>query len=385
MTLKSFAHIAIGTTLTQDEWEAASAHEGGVGRGATYVVAASDAADHVKQQADYECDGTADDVEIQAAIDAIEALGAGVGGKVILSDGKFNITSKILITNDGLTLAGQGMSASRIEGNSAIDFIETQGDRTTFQDFRVNGFGSANPTGGIVVNGGRADFYGVEVRSFAANPAIIIKSGSTLCYLYGVKILNCLKGIQFLSLSHGCKMFGGSIITNVADATLVEIDNTQQIGLHGVDLEGLQASTVAVSINTTNSECNFIDCRFENLLTGISWSDGNNDVILGGNFASTTTVLSSKPATSKVHFAKGYVTENSGTATIANGNTSATVSHGLAVTPTLDDISVVMGENPTNDPGNIWVDTITSTQFNINCRNDPGASGLDVAWRAVVL
>ncbi len=55
------------------------------------------------------------------------------------------------------------------------------------------------------------------------------------------------------------------------------------------------------------------------------------------------------------------------------------------MTPTLDDISVVLGENPTNDPGNVWVDTITATQFNINCRNDPGASNLDVAWQAVVL
>ncbi len=82
---------------------------------------------------------------------------------------------------------------------------------------------------------------------------------------------------------------------------------------------------------------------------------------------------------------QNWITENSGTATINSGATSVTVTHGLAVTPTLDDISVVLGENPTNDPGNVWVDTITATQFNINCRNDPGASNLDVAWQAVVL
>lgn len=39
-------------------------------RTATYVVAASNAPAHVKAQADYVCDGVADNVEIQAAIDA---------------------------------------------------------------------------------------------------------------------------------------------------------------------------------------------------------------------------------------------------------------------------------------------------------------------------
>lgn len=43
------------------------------GRTATCVVAASDAPARVKAQADYVCDGTADDVEIQAAIDALTA------------------------------------------------------------------------------------------------------------------------------------------------------------------------------------------------------------------------------------------------------------------------------------------------------------------------
>jgi hypothetical protein len=79
-----------------------------------------------------------------------------------------------------------------------------------------------------------------------------------------------------------------------------------------------------------------------------------------------------------------YVTQNSGTATILSATTSITVTHGLDITPTIDDISIVMGENPTNDPGNVWVDTITSTQFNINCRNDPGASNLDFGWNASV-
>jgi len=71
----------------------------------------------------------------------------------------------------------------------------------------------------------------------------------------------------------------------------------------------------------------------------------------------------------------------SGTATILSTTTSIAVTHGLGVTPSVDDITVTMGESPTNDPGNIWIDTFTSTQFTINCRNDPGASNLDFGWR----
>lgn len=79
------------------------------------------------------------------------------------------------------------------------------------------------------------------------------------------------------------------------------------------------------------------------------------------------------------------VTENSGIATILNGTTSIVVTHDLGALPALADISVVAGEDPTNSVGLIWVDTITPTQFTINCESDPGASNLDFGWRVMVL
>lgn len=87
----------------------------------------------------------------------------------------------------------------------------------------------------------------------------------------------------------------------------------------------------------------------------------------------------------KVRNNQGYITEAAGTATIPSGTTNIAVNHGLSVTPTLKDISVTLGENPTSDPGNIWVSGMGTAQFIINCRNDPGASGLDLAWKAIVL
>jgi hypothetical protein len=74
-----------------------------------------------------------------------------------------------------------------------------------------------------------------------------------------------------------------------------------------------------------------------------------------------------------------------GTGTIASGTTSVAVTHGAAYTPTIDMIRVTFSENPTNDPGNSWVSAIGATQFTVNVRADPGASGLDFGWAVVPL
>jgi hypothetical protein len=76
--------------------------------------------------------------------------------------------------------------------------------------------------------------------------------------------------------------------------------------------------------------------------------------------------------------------ETNGSATIASGSTSIVVTHGLIATPAASDITLTPTATTTTDPGNIWVDTITSTQFTIRCRVDPGAGGLVLAWRAAL-
>jgi len=71
-------------------------------RPASIVVAASDSRD--KSKADYVCDGTNDQIEIQNAIDKVSSAG---GGDILLLDGTFNISSDITI-KDGVRLIGHG-------------------------------------------------------------------------------------------------------------------------------------------------------------------------------------------------------------------------------------------------------------------------------------
>ena len=73
-------------------------------RTTTYVVAASDAPDHVKRQADYVCDGVDDHVEIQAAIDSLSN-----GGNIIITQGTYTISEILTLSSmSDITITGVG-------------------------------------------------------------------------------------------------------------------------------------------------------------------------------------------------------------------------------------------------------------------------------------
>lgn len=57
-------------------------------------------------QVDYLCDGTADQVEINAAITALPAT----GGEVVILDGAYTLTSAIIVNKNNVTLSGNGQS-----------------------------------------------------------------------------------------------------------------------------------------------------------------------------------------------------------------------------------------------------------------------------------
>lgn len=77
----------------------------------------------------------------------------------------------------------------------------------------------------------------------------------------------------------------------------------------------------------------------------------------------------------------GWVTQNEGTGTIVSGTTSVVVNHGLDVTPVAADFILIPTNNPTIDPGTLYITTITATQFTVNSRVDPSTSGAAFSWR----
>jgi parallel beta-helix repeat protein len=72
----------------------------------TLFVAAYNALDRSLAQADYICDGVADDVQINAALAALPAS----GGRVVLSEGDFILADPVVFTDHEIVLEGQGWS-----------------------------------------------------------------------------------------------------------------------------------------------------------------------------------------------------------------------------------------------------------------------------------
>lgn len=77
-----------------------------------------------------------------------------------------------------------------------------------------------------------------------------------------------------------------------------------------------------------------------------------------------------------------FVTENHGAASITSGTTSIAVTHGLALTPTLDQIDVTP-QTSLGSATTFWISNPTATQFTINVNVNPAAT-VTFGWRANV-
>ena len=136
---------------------------------AVLFVAASNASDKEKARADYLCDGTDDDVQIQAALDALED-GVGV---VELSSGDFSTGNTINITT-GQTLRGQGIGATNIQADAATFHTIHMGNRQSdgimrnwmgLEEMNVSAAGGANNYDAVWVDGGGNGTHIINVKA----------------------------------------------------------------------------------------------------------------------------------------------------------------------------------------------------------------------------
>lgn len=114
LTGLGLAHQLAAPTTAQ----AASIQELGRGSAGSVLVAASDSPPSVRDVADFVCDGEADEVEIQAALDGLPAY----GGHVVLAPGAFRLAGTVNVSVEGTTLSGPGslLSWSGVTGATPI-------------------------------------------------------------------------------------------------------------------------------------------------------------------------------------------------------------------------------------------------------------------------
>jgi len=201
-------HGVAGTIADADDLTAHEAENDAhsISRTATLVVAANDSSALSKAQADYVCDGTADDVEIQAALDALPT----VGGTVVLLEGTFNISAIVNIVNGGTTLRGQGYGISvhhgvtilrAVNGTNLTAVLYTDQHNTIIQDLYIDGNKANNPTAnfGLYIDGtddGTFEKLGIMyckdsgIYINAASSCVFSKIWSEYSDQFGIETLN---------------------------------------------------------------------------------------------------------------------------------------------------------------------------------------------------
>lgn len=100
----------------------------------TKIVAASDTP-NATSRSDYECDGTADDIQIQAAIDALPAG----GGTVLLLEGTFNLVTTITMANSNRLIGSGWNTIVDVSGWTAAVSSVVMGDRCVLADLKISG------------------------------------------------------------------------------------------------------------------------------------------------------------------------------------------------------------------------------------------------------
>lgn len=117
---------------------------------------------------------------------------------------------------------------------------------------------------------------------------------------------------------------------------------------------------------------------------GIRESDTSDYNVIFGNSlrGNLTGALALVGAHTQERCNVGYLSEATGMSTIVSGYTYKTVTHGLAATPTVINISFL--EQGTNDYGRWWISDVGATSFKLNVSADPGGSSLDFRWEAKI-
>lgn len=286
-----------GTDITHGEWNTMVTNIKQRNSIPALIVASSTASADVLANADYVCDGTADDVQIQAAITAST-------GKVILSEGVFNIAASITV-NKHIIIEGTGPEATEVKAAASLNayiFIVNSTNSATqyrvqFRNFKIDG-NEDNSTGGGVLSYGaiQSTFekmhfeycydWGVYLYDTGGGSGSYGHHNQIIDCLFdqgegsagvggGVYMRNCdentVIGSQFQYLKLGIKdetgfnqIFGCSFVDGltgiyVLDASRTRITNCifDYCANFGIDLKG--------PFNTVNA-CTFYRC-----------SDGNNN------------------------------------------------------------------------------------------------------------
>lgn len=110
---------------------------GGGGKRTCRFIIGTSTAGWTEADCDYLCDGTADDVEINAAIQALPAT----GGEIVILDGSYNIAAEILVNKENVKISGNDNATvlNREWEESDTGVIAIAKSYVIISDLKING------------------------------------------------------------------------------------------------------------------------------------------------------------------------------------------------------------------------------------------------------
>jgi len=196
----------------------------GIGRHAATSVIGSSVAGHTLADCDYLCDGVDDQIEINAAIQALRPCG---GGKIAIREGAYSITASITVDVDNITIEGMGASTA-LKGSARGAYEQQALILCTARYIKI---------GSLHINVGRTDTDGINLLgNNCFTDTCICKDGRNGIYLS----------------SSGCKAIGCECYGNVTGINIVGC------GCEAVDCECHNNSSSGIRI--TGKGCKIIGC-----------------------------------------------------------------------------------------------------------------------------
>lgn len=234
---------------------------------------------------DYLCDGTADNVEINAAIQALPST----GGEVVILDGTYNITATIAMNKDNITLSGNGDSTIlkrmwNSSSNEGVVTITSENGGCTITNLQIDGnvasYSSILHNYGILMNGTNSNDGNVISK-------VVCNNNNLGIYIYNYDYNFILGNIINNNKSYGIRfnasdtnVVSGNICNNnggnggfyfsTSDNNIVN-SNICNNNEYGIYLNGGDNNTIA-SNSGSNNVC------------GIRSTRGNRNTISSNNF-----------------------------------------------------------------------------------------------------
>lgn len=231
----------------------------------TLAVAASNSSAKSQARADYLCDGTDDDVQIQAAVNALPAY----GGRVLLSEGTFNIGATITLpTGVYVALQGQGPVTTELhlQNSTNADMLLVQEDFTVVRDLSLNGNKANQTTAGIgikVSSSRRVFLHRLWVTDTFGDGIYMVGTGGDTCHSNKISDVYVLtaggNGIQFGAYSYDAQVTNVWIGQSGSHGVLV---NTSSILIDNLHSWGNTSQGVYVN-SGSGGHVQLINCYLE--------------------------------------------------------------------------------------------------------------------------